>query len=181
VLFAKGGSYVDSLQSLDPLAVLLEHGRSDVTRVPTIAKPFDLLAVYKKSGQLDLNRARARPLSLQFPRRLIRTGSLFARVGPTKPRSIRTDVPQGITKLSSREDWCLSFGSDGMLLFALPVTDVNPGPDAQVSVTRSSTIAVHGVEMLVAHRQTFWKVGPAAADLDVASRLPRSGVCERGI
>ncbi len=90
-------------------------------------------------------------------------------------------MPQGITKLSSREDWCLSFGSDGMPLFALPVTDVNPGADAQVPVTRSSTIAVHGVEMLVAHRQTFRKVGPASDDLDVASRLPRSGFSERGI
>jgi len=35
------------------------------------------------SGQRDLNRVGARPLALQFPRRSLRTGSLFARVGPT--------------------------------------------------------------------------------------------------
>jgi len=44
-----------------------------------------------RSGQLDLNRVRARPPALQFPHRLLRTGSLFVRIGPTH-RSIEHTI-----------------------------------------------------------------------------------------
>src|SRR5262249_40675652 len=54
------------------------------------------------SGQLDLNRVGARSLALQFPHQFPRTGSLFARVGPTPRRVL--GVASGLEEAG--QVWC---------------------------------------------------------------------------
>jgi hypothetical protein len=62
-------------------------------RVPVYSPLSPPLLLYffgpkpKKSGQLDLNRVDARSLALQFAHQSLRTGSLFARFGPTHRRA----------------------------------------------------------------------------------------------